>query len=85
MSKPISNLLRKFLWRLQFTKVKFDHTTGVWIGGRCTYCAVGANSHSLNQNVECTDFRCPCSYDQYLHRKKWSWKLHEFLRKNKSC
>lgn len=54
-------LIKQIFWRLQFKKVKFQ-STNVWMKGRCEDCAAG------NPNAECTDYYCPCGFNEQLKR-----------------
>jgi len=70
------NWFLRFIWRLQFEKVTVTNICEFMNAGRCTFCDAGKGS------VECTVFKCPCKFDQYLKRKRtFNWlyktKLHE--------
>ena len=59
-SKPFSNII----WRLNFVKVKVSNNDVLMGNGRCINCA------AADPNAQCSDFYCPCAYDEQLKLKK---------------
>ena len=63
-------LIKLLFWRLQFKKVILTDDD-VWLKGRCNDCAAG------NIRVECSDYYCPCKFNEQLkrvHTFKWIYK-----------
>ena len=55
--------LKLILWRLQFKKVKYNPSPGLYVG-RCIKCDGG------NPKVECAKYYCPCKMNEQLKRRE---------------
>jgi hypothetical protein len=61
--------IKYWMWKKQFNIVPVFRND-VELPGRCIDCDAGADAHG----VECSKYRCPCSWDQQCKRRfTWWW------------